>query len=60
MAKQEKSIKKKFPAFAVILLVLALIWLLQELEYITTNVPWLPVIIIIVAIGMIINRYARG
>jgi hypothetical protein len=49
--------KKKFPTLAVILLVLGLIWLLSSLNLITFNIPWIPVILIIVAIGMIINRY---
>lgn len=49
--------KRKFPTFAVILLVVGLIWLLNELKLITINIPWIPVVLVIVAIGMIINRY---
>lgn len=49
--------KRKFPTFAVILLVVGLIWLLNELAVITINIPWIPVVLVIVAIGMIINRY---
>lgn len=51
--------KKKFPTFAVILLVVAVIWLLSELGYIAINVPWIPITIGIVAIGMIVNRYSE-
>lgn len=49
--------KTKFPTFAVILLVVGLIWLLNELQVIAINIPWIPVVLIIIAVGMIINRY---
>ena len=49
--------KRRFPIFAVILLVVAVIWLLSSLGYLTMDVPWLPVILIIIAIGMIFNRF---
>jgi hypothetical protein len=49
--------KPEFPTLAIILLVLSIFWLLADLGYLTINVPWVPVILIIVAIGMIINRY---
>lgn len=50
--------KKKFPTFAVILLVLGVVWLFSSLGYIAVNIPWIPVILIIVAIGWIVNKYA--
>jgi len=49
---------RKFPTFGFILLILATLWLLNELNIIITRVPWFPVILIIVAIGMIYNRLA--
>jgi len=49
--------KTRFPTFAVILLIVGLLWLLNELKVITINIPWIPIILIIIAIGMIINRY---
>jgi len=49
--------KRKFPTFAVILLVVGLIWLLNELEVISINIHWIPAVLVIVAIGMILNRY---
>jgi hypothetical protein len=49
--------KTKFPTFAVVLLVVGLIWLLNELQVIAINIPWIPVVLIIIAIGMIMNRY---
>ena len=48
--------KKKFPTFAVILLVVGLVWLMNSLNFFQINIPWIPVVLIIVAIGMIINR----
>ncbi len=50
--------KQGFPTFAVILLVLAIAWILSDLEYINVNIPWIPVVILIVALGMIFNRYS--
>ncbi len=51
--------KTKFPTLAVIILVWALVWLLNELKVISLDLPWIQVIIIIIAIGMIINRYNK-
>ena len=51
--------KKGFPTFAVILLVLAVLWLLTEIDVLTINIPWLPIIIAIIAIGMIVNKYQK-
>ena len=48
---------KGFPTFAVILLALAVIWILSDLGYIAVNIPWIPVVIAIIAIGMIVNKH---
>ena len=49
----------KFPTMAVLLLVVGVIWLLSDLGVITVSIPWWPVILIIIAIGWIVNNYAR-
>jgi len=49
----------KFPTLAVILLIWASVWLFNELNVINVNLPWIPVILIVVAIGMIHNRYRK-
>ncbi|MDD1653417.1 MAG: hypothetical protein LUQ64_02610 [Methanomicrobiales archaeon] len=46
--------------FAVLILVLALIWLAVDLHLITVNIPWLPLIIVVLAAGWIVNYYTRG
>jgi len=51
--------KKEFPTLAVILLIVGLVWLLNEMKIITVNVPWIPLILVIIAAGMIINRYQK-
>jgi hypothetical protein len=51
--------KARFPTLAIILLVIGLIWLFNELNVIAINIPWIPLILVIVAIGMIINRYQK-
>ena len=52
-------VKKRFPTVAVIVLVAAIIWLLNELNLIAINIPWLPIILIIIATGWIINSVTR-
>jgi len=49
----------KFPVLAVILLIFAIVWIFNELGYFSINVPWIPVILAIITIGMISNRYNR-
>ena len=51
--------RRKFPTLAVILLVIGVIWLLTELNVITIPIPWIPIVLIIIALGLIINRYIR-
>lgn len=51
--------KTSFPTLAVILLVAGIVWAVDALGYLNIDFPWLPVVLIIVAIGMIINRYTR-
>jgi hypothetical protein len=51
--------KRKFPILAMILLVVGIIWLLTELKIITIPIPWIPIALIIIALGMIINRYVN-
>jgi multisubunit Na+/H+ antiporter MnhG subunit len=51
--------KTKFPTLAIILLVVAVVWLFNELNYFSIDIPWIPVVLIIIAIGMIVNRYSK-
>ena len=51
--------KKGFPTFAILVLVLGVLWLLSELQILTVDIPWFPVIMIIVAIGWIADHYLK-
>lgn len=51
--------RKGFPVLAVIVLVFSLVWLLNELEVISFTLPWFPVILIIISVGMIVNRFMK-
>jgi hypothetical protein len=55
-----KSAKTKFPTLATILLVIGLLWILSDTMILTINIPWIPLIIVIIAIGMIVNRYGEN
>ena len=48
--------KEKFPVLATLLLIFGIVWLINEFGYVSFNLPWLPVILIVIAIGMIANR----
>jgi fatty acid desaturase len=48
--------RRRFPVLAVLVLVFAGTWLLRELEIIGLNLPWLPVVLIVIALGVIFNR----
>jgi len=51
--------KTKFPTLAVILLIFAIVWIFSELGYLAISIPWIPVVIAIIAIGMIFNRFSK-
>ncbi len=51
--------KKRFPTFKVIVLVIGIVWLLSEMGMINVRLPWLPVLIVIWALGAIINHYQK-
>ena len=49
----------KFPTFAIIILVIALLWIASELGYINVDIPWFPIVIAIIALGMIVNKHGH-
>jgi hypothetical protein len=49
--------KNKFPILWTLLLIFGIIWFVNETFYVNINLPWLPIILIVIAIGMIANRY---
>ena len=51
--------KKGFPTFAVIVLILAVLWLLSETGILTLSIPWIPLIVAIVALGWVIDYYTK-
>ena len=56
MAKKECD-AKAFPTFAIIVLVVAMLWFLSDLGIITASIPWIPLIVGIIAIGWIVKNY---
>ncbi|MGD9275622.1 MAG: hypothetical protein PVJ67_00455 [Candidatus Pacearchaeota archaeon] len=49
--------KTKFPVLATLLLIFGIVWLVNVIGFANISLPWLPVILIVVAIAMIANRY---
>jgi hypothetical protein len=50
---------RTFPTVAVLLLIVGVVWLLTDLGIMAVNIPWWPVILIILALGWIINNYTQ-
>ncbi len=57
MAKEEKD--GVFPTFALIVLLIGVFWLLSDLNVLKVNVPWVPIVIIVVAVGWIADHFTR-
>jgi len=53
------GVKRRFPTLPIALLVVGVVWLLNDLELISINIPWIPIVLIITAFGMIFNRFLR-
>jgi len=59
MAKENQEAKRKFPTLATILLVIGLVWFLNDTGILSITIPWIPLILIVVALGLIINHYSH-
>ncbi len=59
MAEAYRRRRGRFPILGFIILIFAALWLLNDLDIFTLSVPWLPIVLIIIAIGMIFNRLFR-
>lgn len=56
----EKSPKREiFPTISIIILVTGILWLINELEILKIDIPWFPVVLIIIGIAGIIEFYKR-
>jgi uncharacterized membrane protein YoaK (UPF0700 family) len=53
---RERVYRRKFPVLAFIILIFAVTWLLREMEIIDIRIPFLPVVLIVIALGIIFNR----
>jgi hypothetical protein len=51
--------KKKSPTWAFVLLATGIIWMLNDLKIFTIDIPWFPVILIIIALSWIFETYSR-
>lgn len=49
--------KKRFPTLAAIVFIVALLWFLSGLGVIAVDIPWLPLVVLIIALGWIVNYY---
>ncbi len=51
--------KKKFPTFAVAVLLIGVVWLLNELKIIQIQIPIVPIIVVLVGLGLLYNHYKK-
>jgi hypothetical protein len=56
----KRCCNKVFPTFAVIVLILAILWILAGFNIIRVDIPWIPIIIAVIAVGWIINYYIKN
>ena len=54
MAEEKNGI---FPTFAIIVLLIGIFWLLNELDVLKAHIPWIPIVIIVVALGWIVDHF---
>lgn len=47
----------RFPTLAVVLLIVGILWLLNDLNIFVIDIPWIPIALIAVSAGMIFNRF---
>ena len=57
--KEKGCMTGKFPTVPVILLVVAVLLALSDLKVIAVDLPWFPIILGIIVIGWIVNKYAQ-
>lgn len=55
MAKKVKAL----PLFAIVVLLIGIFWLLTELGVISADIPWWPVILILLGINWIYEYYRK-
>ena len=48
--------KRRFPIFGFLVLIFAGLWLLREIGVVNLRLPFLPVLLIVIAVGIIFNR----
>jgi len=49
----------RFSTFAVAILVVGILWLLNDLNILAFEIPWVPVVLIVIALGWIIGHYSK-
>lgn len=59
---QDKNLccgNKRFPFFAVVVLAVASVWFLNELKILTVEIPWFPLVLIVIALGWVVEHYRK-
>ncbi|VVB57477.1 Uncharacterised protein [uncultured archaeon] len=52
--------RSHFPAFAVFLFIVSLVWLLNDLGILSINLPWIPLALLIISVAWLSNHYAKS
>jgi hypothetical protein len=58
--KRFEQAKKRFPVFGAIVLVTGVVWLLNALSVFSIELPWLPILVIVLGVGMLTNHYQHS
>lgn len=49
----------RFPTFAVAILAVGVLWLLNDLNVLSFQIPWVPVVLIVIALSWIVGHYSK-
>jgi hypothetical protein len=52
-------ISGKFPTFAILLIVIGVLWLLNDLNILAIKIPWFPIVLIIIGFGWVYDSFSK-
>ena len=57
--RHQRRHKSIFPVGGFIVLIIGIVWMLNELHVFTVDLPWVPLVIIVIGLGIILNHYYK-
>lgn len=51
---------QKFPVFPIVVFLVAFFWLLNDLRILTVNIPWIPIVLLVLSVGWLVKWHYRN